>query len=173
MKRARSLWEPGAFSFGLAPKSHTMFRFLLSSFLLAAGTLIAQEAFPTDQYQTAKRDPVRDISHMPQMAYYEIPDNEISDVGSDWFRWDSTGRWLRQDLMAMRKMTVFYENPDDGAWYVVGKGMVRGFGARIPTKWNGRYVVEIRDQNYPLVFRVQRQGDQHEAEAIVVGDPGH
>jgi len=67
-------------------------------------------------------------------------------------------------------MTITYQNPEDGKWYVVGKGFAAGAGVRFWTAYEGKYLVELRNPDHPIVVEVQRVGDQITALAHVVYD---
>jgi len=136
-----------------------------------AGVCSAQETFIIGEYQVTDRDPMRDIIHVENIGVYPVPAGEMTiSPGAGMVRWNETKSWLGSDLTRRNEMTILYQNPKDGKWYVVAKGFVAGYGVRFWTKWEGKYLVELKNPDHPIVLEVERLGDQIKAQANVVYD---
>lgn len=148
-----------------------MIRILVFLLAIVASNCSAQEVFAIGDHQEATRDPMRDIIHFPGIGIYEIPADELTiseDAGM--VRWNETLKWLDNNMRRRNQMTITYQNPENGKWYVVGKGFVAGIGVRFWTKYNGKYLVELRNPDHPIVVEVERNGDDITAQAHVVYD---
>lgn len=143
------------------------------AFLLAivAGNCSAQEVFTIGDHQEATRDPMRDIIHFPGIGIYPVPADELT-ISEDrgMVRWNETLQWLGNNMQRRSQMTILYLNPADEKWYVIGKGSAAGAGVRFWTKYNGKYLVELRNPDHPIVVEVERNGDDITAQAHVVYD---
>lgn len=147
-----------------------MLRITLFVLAMFAGLCHAQETFQVEDGEVTSYDPMRDIIHVENIGIYPIPQDELTvDLElSGSVRWNKTLEWLGGDIRRRNKLTVLYQNPEDDLWYVVGKGFAAGAGVRFWPKWNGKYLVELRNPDHPIVVEVLREGDQITALAHVV-----